>query len=165
VTIEVVPRWVDVESFAELLHVFEVQFLVSLLVRSLPVLLRPESFAEIEVTEPAHKGLSYGIQLLKGRIPHLKYVDWRGNDMPNFPATIEGVDDCKPPILALGRYLEQFSVVSSVWGRAQLLDIFYGYCGRKEEMKRMGEELKGDTYWFCAFLIPRWFGLDPDLTW
>lgn len=74
-TIQVVPRQVDVEPFAELLDVFEVQLLVSLLVCGLPVLLRPESFTEIKVTEPAHEGLSYSTQLVKGRIPHLEYVD------------------------------------------------------------------------------------------
>ena len=75
VTIQVVPRRVDLEPFAELRNVLEVQFLVSLFVGGLPVLLRPKCLTKIEVTEPTHEGLSYGIQLMKGRIPHLKYVD------------------------------------------------------------------------------------------
>ena len=66
VTIQVGPGRVHVEPFAELLNVLEVQFLVSLLVGGLPVLLRPKCLTEIEVTEPAHEGLSYSIQLMKG---------------------------------------------------------------------------------------------------
>ena len=34
--------------------------------------------------------------------------------MQYFPATVKGVDNRKPPILALLRYLEKLSVVSGV---------------------------------------------------
>lgn len=114
VTIQVVPRRVDVEPFAELLNVLEAHFLLRLLVGSLPTLLRPEGLAEVEVSEPAHEGLAYSVQFMKGRIPHMKNVDRGGYDMPYFPATVEGVYNSKPPILALLRYLEQLSVVSGV---------------------------------------------------
>ena len=125
--IQVAPRRVNVEPFAKFLNVFKVQFLVSLLVGSLPALLRPEGLTEVEVTEPAHERLADRVHLTKGRLPHTKYVDRVGNDMPYFPATVDGVYNSKPPILALLRYLEQLSVVSSVGGRPQLLNILYGY--------------------------------------
>jgi hypothetical protein len=125
---QVVARRVDVEPFAELLDVFEVQFLVCLLVCSLPVLLCPDGLAEVEVTQPTHEGLTYSEQLAQGRIPNLKYGDGGGNNVPYFPATIEGVYNSKPPILQLLGYLEQLSVMSGIGSDPQLLDILNGYC-------------------------------------
>jgi hypothetical protein len=69
--------------------------------------------------------------------------------MPYFPATVEGVDNGKPPILALLRYLEQLSVVSSVGGRPQLLNILYGYFGQKEEIRTIADVLEGDVLILC----------------
>ena len=66
--------------------------------------------------------------------------------MQYFPATVKGVDNCKPPILAVLRYLKQLSVVSSVYCRPQFLNILYGYYGTKEEIKTTADVLKGETY-------------------
>jgi hypothetical protein len=98
-------RRVDVESSAELLDVLKVELLVRLLVGSLPILLLPNGLAKVDVAEATHESLAHGIELTKGRVPHLKNVDGRGNDMPNFIATVEGVDDCKPSVFALLGYL------------------------------------------------------------
>ena len=97
---------VNVEPSAELLDVLKVEPLVCLLVGSLPILLLPNGLTKVDVAEATHESLAHGIELTKGRVPHLKNVDRRGDDMPNFIATVEGVDDGKPSVLALLRYLE-----------------------------------------------------------
>ncbi|SRR6266702_5906992 len=99
-------RRVDVESSAKLFDVLEVELLIRLLIGSLPILLFPDGLTEVDIAEATHESLAHGIQLTKGRIPHLKNVDGGGDDMPNFIATVEGVDDSKPSILALLGYLE-----------------------------------------------------------
>ena len=99
-------RRVDVESSAELLDVLKVKLLVCLLVGSLPILLLPNGFTKVDVAEATHESLAHGIQLTNGRLPHLKNVDRWGDDMPNFIASLEGVDDSKPSVLALLGYLE-----------------------------------------------------------
>ena len=109
------------------------QFLISLLIGSLPVLLRPEGFTKVEVTQPAHEGLAYGVQLAKRRIPQLKHVDGGGNEVPYFPATIEGVYNCKPSILQILGYLEQLPVISRVGTSPQFLNILNGNYARKNE--------------------------------
>jgi len=122
-----VSRKIDTKSFAELLDVLEGQFLVGSLVGSLPVLLCPEGLAEVEVAEPAHEGLTDSVQLVEGGIPHLEDVDRRGDDVQCLPATVESVNNGKPPILALLGYLEQLSVVSGVGSGSEFLNILYGY--------------------------------------
>lgn len=118
---------VDVESSAKLFDVLEVELLVRLLVGSLPILLLPDGLAKVDVAETTHESLAHGIQLTKGRIPHLKHVDGRGDDMPNFIATVEGVDDSEPSVLAFLGYLEQLSIVASVGRCSQLLNVLDGY--------------------------------------
>jgi len=122
-----VSRKIDTKSFAELLDVLKGQFLVGSLVGGLPVLLCPEGLAEVEVAEPAHEGLTDGVQLVESGIPHLEDVDREGDDVQCLPATVESVNNSKPPILALLGYLEQLSVVSGVGSGSEFLNILYGY--------------------------------------
>jgi hypothetical protein len=56
--------------------------MISLLVGGLPVLLLPDGFTEIIITQSAHKGLAYGMQFAKNGIPHLEDIDRGSDDMP-----------------------------------------------------------------------------------
>jgi hypothetical protein len=131
-----------------------VQFLVSLFIGSLPVLLRPEGFTEVKVTEPAHEGLAYGVQLAKRRIPHLKYGDGGGNDVPYFPATIEGVYNGKPTILRILGYLEQLPVISRLGAGPKFLNIFNGNYEHDDESMGLSS-VRGETHLFYIFSMPR----------
>ena len=99
-------RRIDVKSSAELFDVLKVELLICLLVGSLPILLLPNGLTKADVAEAAHESLAHSVKLTKGRMPHLKNVDRWGDDMPNFIATVEGVDDSKPSIFALLGYVE-----------------------------------------------------------
>jgi hypothetical protein len=70
---------------------------------------------------------------VKGRIPHLKYVDGGGDGVPLSSVTIHVVYDSKPPILAKLREEEALSVISGLRSRLQLLNLLYGYFEQKND--------------------------------
>jgi hypothetical protein len=92
-------------------------------------------FGQVTIDRPFYYyTLGYSIvQLVKGRIPHLKYVDGGGDGVPFSPATIDVVYDSKPPIFAKLGEEEALSVISGLRSRFQLLDFLYGYFKEKND--------------------------------
>lgn len=114
---------VDIQTLAQLLHLFKDKLLVLLLVSPLPVLLLPYRLAHFYVAETAHQFLTNGVEFPERCVPHAKDILGGGNEMQRLVRAVDDVDDGEPAILVLLGELELLSIVTGIRAGPQFLDV------------------------------------------